>query len=33
MSIAALARASSIGTTAWPKREMPERSPSARSIA
>ena len=33
MSIAADARASSIGTTAWPKRRIPARSPSASSIA
>ena len=33
MSIAADARASSIGTTAWPKRTIPARSPSAWSTA
>jgi hypothetical protein len=33
MSIAAEARASSIGTIAWPKRRIPLRSPSASSSA
>ena len=33
MSIAHDARASSIGTTAWPYRVIPARSPSARSSA